>query len=168
MVSPQELQRRGPAKAADHIQAILPGEKVAPFIVGEDSLDSVNPLQRIEKRLQGRATSGLVGGARFFQLKSDQVGSRRLLVSEVLRLTVSAEMNADPTMAMARVHQNHSRILANSVSSAPRPPASGELVTHAANGLDERLAGSSFLRRWLMCMSTIDRRRWPCGCRNSP
>src|SRR5215510_2870724 len=64
---------------------------------------------------------------------------------------LSAEKNADPMTVMASEHQNHSRILANSVL-IPRSLLHGgvlgcpaELVSHAADRLDEILAGLELL-----------------------
>ncbi len=99
-------------------ESSCPVSRSRPF-VGEDALRVVNVLQVVQEGCRAR------DGRRFrmprapLRARNACVRGRRFGLGKFW-VTLSAEMNAEPTRVMASVHQNHSRILAN--SEFIRPP----------------------------------------------
>ncbi len=134
------------AGAAHQVGAVLAGEQVAPVLVGEHALRPVDVLQRVQKCLQGGPPAGLVGRARLFQLKRHQAGDGSFRIGIIAVHAKRGNERRPDHRNGQRAPEPQQDLGEERFHSARRVlRRAAELVAHAANGLDERIAGLQLL-----------------------
>src|ERR1019366_3871947 len=154
IAAPEHLVEHAAPRAQDQVGPVFVGEQVAAVFVGEDAAGVIDAMQRIEEALQCRAPADLVGAGGFFQLEAHQPRHRRMLVAIVLvhvqggdegrsdHRDGQGEPEPEQDLGEERVH---SAAASSGVRQNWYPTPRMVLIRSSPP--------SSFLRRWLMCMS---------------